>query len=320
MTTSASIAAPYTELPRVRVVDALPVPISGVSTSSSPLLVATNGSMASAAALRIAAAIARRDGRPIQAAFVEETMASVPSVTITGAALLQERVPESTRLGRVRQQLCTILGQRAWTLRVAFGRLGPTLARAAREAKASLLITGLTREGLARRLLGSGTVARVLQASGTPVLAVPATARMLPRTIVAAIDFSPASLRAARVARDLLERPGTLHLVNVRPAGGERTIGIVGWNAIYDAGAKTKLEELADELSGDGITIRSHIATGDVVDALLGVALEEQADAIACGDKNPSSSERQLLGATPSQLLLIGDHAVLIAPAAVGLG
>jgi nucleotide-binding universal stress UspA family protein len=192
MTTSASIAARYTELPRVKVVAALPVSNPGVTTFSSPLLVATNGSMASAAALRIAAAIARR----------------------------------------------------AWTCHRGGVRRGGD---------------GITAERVDQR-----------------------------RRATSRADASGSSATAA------------VHDPRAARADSPR-------------GVRTPLTD-------EGITIQSRIECGDVVDVLLRAAQEAQADVIACGDKNPSSSERQLLGATPSQLLLSGDHSVLIAPPAVPFG
>ncbi|HEY7234006.1 MAG TPA: universal stress protein [Gemmatimonadaceae bacterium] len=280
-----------------------------------PILVATDGGRAAAAALRVAAVRARRDHIDVEAVVVEGTLPSVPGVCITAEALRRESFPASTRLGRVCAQLSTILGGNSWKLRVEFGRFGPTVARAARGSRASLILMGLSREGLARRLLGSGAVARVLQSAQIPVLAVPATARVLPHAAVAAIDFSPASLHAAREVRDHLARPGTLHIVHVlRPATVQVGADIGGWDAIYAAGASTKLAELARDLTTDGITVAPRIESGTVIDSLFRVATEVDAEVIACGARHRDAIERHLVGDVPLQLMLSGEYSVLIAP------
>jgi nucleotide-binding universal stress UspA family protein len=197
---------------------------------------------------------------------------------------------------------------------VVEGRMGPTIARAARDCGASLIVMGLTRVGLASRLLGSGAVARVLQSAQKPVLAVTATTRELPRAAVAAIDFSPASLRAAREARDLLQRPGKLHLVHVRRAPPAMGWDIDGWDAAYDAGVAIKLGELTRELTTEGITVVPRIESGSVLDNLLRVADEANADVIACGSRNANIGEHHLLGHVPLQLMLAGERSVLMAP------
>ena len=279
-----------------------------------PILVATDGGRAAGAALRVAAALAARDGRMVEAIVVDGALPSVPGVCIGAEALRLETVPESTRLGRVRQQLCTILGEDSWKLHVEFGRLGPTIARVARDSRASLILMGLSRDGLARRLLGNGAVARVLQSAQTAVLAVPATARALPHAAVAAIDFSPASVQAAREARDLLDRPGTLHLLNVRPADAGTVSEIAGSDAIYEAGVTMKLEQLAGELTTEGVRVVPRLESGTLIETLLRVASDVHAEVIACGARNPNVIERHLLGQVPIQLMLAGACSVLIAP------
>jgi hypothetical protein len=85
-----------------------------------------------------------------------------------------------------------------------------------------------------------------------PVLAISATARALPYVAVAAIDFSPARLRSARVARDLLARPGTVHLVHARHTPARNAAKAEGWDAKYGEGARVESERLASELAYDG--------------------------------------------------------------------
>ncbi|MFL5615246.1 MAG: universal stress protein [Gemmatimonadaceae bacterium] len=279
------------------------------------ILVATDAGRASAAALRVASALSARDGLRVEAILVEEDLPALPDVCLGARALRLECLPESTRLGRVRRQLCTILEGSSWKLRVGFGRMGPTIARAARTSRASLILMGLSREGLARRLLGTGAVGRILQLAQKPVLAVPSTGRVLPHAAVAAIDFSPASVRAAREARDLLARPGTLHLVHVRPAAAENAEGIASWDAIDDADATIKLRELACELSTDGVTVLPRMESGALIESLSRVMSETGAELIACGARNQTSIERHLLGYVPLQLVLNAECSILIAPA-----
>jgi nucleotide-binding universal stress UspA family protein len=281
-----------------------------------PILVATDGGRTSAAALRVARALAARDGIHIEAVVVEERFPPMPGACISADALRLEGVPESTRLGRVRAQLCSVLEGNSWKLRVEFGRIGPTIGRAARASRASLILMGMTRDSLARRLLGSSAIARVLQSAQIPVLAVPATARELPHAAVAAIDFSPASLRAAHEACNLLARPGTLHLVHVRPAKGERVSDIWGWDEIYGAGASVKLQDLGSELAESGVTVLPQVETGEVIGTLSRVASEAGAEVVACGARNPNAIERRLLGHVPLQLVLSAECSVLIAPCA----
>jgi len=146
------------------------------------------------------------------------------------------------------------------------------------------------------------------------VLAVSATARALPHVAVAAIDFSPASLHAARAARDLLARPGTLHLVHVRPTPGSVVAEVGGWDAVYGEGVRVELERLASELTLEDVTIVPKLATGQLVEALTSVARKVNAELIACGAHSLNAIDRRLIGSTPLELLRRGECSLLIAP------
>lgn len=285
-----------------------------------PLIVATDGSRASAAALRIAALLAERQGRRIEAVIVEETFPTgQQGVAIAAETLRQERVPDDTRLGRVRRQLCALLEKDTWNLRVEFGRVGPLIASTARRGRAPLIIMGLSRHHPARRLLGSETVVRVLRSARVPVLAVAATARGLPQVAVVGMDFSIASMNAATEACAVVERPATLYLVHVRPATRTAISDIAGWDEVYDAGVRSQLDKVCAELTDNGVTVVGRIESGNISESLLRVAREENAGLIACGTDSLTTLERLILGRIPTQLLRNSECSVLVAPCARSL-
>ena len=289
-------------------------------TLAEPLVVATDGSRASAAALRIASLLASRQGRRIEAVIVEETFPTGPQgVAIAAETLRNERVPDDTRLGRVRRQLCALLESNSWNLHVEFGRVGQTVASTARRCRAPLIIMGLSRHHPARRLLGSETAVRVLRSARVPVLAVAATTRGLPRVVVVGMDFSVASLKAAAEACTLVETPATVHLVHVRPKGHTPISDIGGWDDVYDAGVRAQLDKLCGELSHDGITAVGRIESGNISESLLSVARDVNAGLIACGTDSLSTLERLILGRIPTQLLRNSECSVLVAPCARSL-
>jgi hypothetical protein len=72
-----------------------------------------------------------------------------------------------------------------------------------------LIVMGLGSHGVLARLMHRETTLRVIRNARVPVLAVPSDAVELPRTAVAAIDFTPASEDAARAALDVLGEQGT---------------------------------------------------------------------------------------------------------------
>lgn len=309
-----------TPTPALRTVaDSLPSKSTRDGQNRAPkLLVATDGSRSSLAALRLGARLAARDDELVEALVVEEPLPLANAgVCIDGETLKQEPMPTTTDLGRIRQQLCYGLRTRRWNLHVEFGRAAPTIAVAGRAYGARLIVMGLSRHHPVRRALRSETPIRVLRHANVPVLAVAATARDLPRTAVVGVDFSPASLRAAREARDLLDRPGTLYLVHVGPAlAGANCAQRGGWPAVYEAGVSLMLDKLAKELSDAGLTVIPRTETGSIAEGVLKAAHEVGAELIACGTHGFNAIERLLLGSVPTRILRGAGCSVLIAPTA----
>jgi nucleotide-binding universal stress UspA family protein len=278
-----------------------------------PLLVVTDGGKASAAALHVAGALAKRDGGLVEVLVVEEPL-PVPATNGHGDGMTTwgGKPPERTALDRVRRQLCATLGTRGWNFRVEFGRVGRTIANAAKGCRARLVITGLRDD--ARHLLGSETAIRVTSSACVPVLAVAASARTLPQRAVVAIDFSPASLNAAREVRDLLASPAILHLVHVRSAPRPAPARTNKWHAIYEADMSVHLGKLAKELSRGGLTVTGRTECGDTSESLLRFAKDVDADLIVCGTHSFSTLGESTLGSVPTKLLREAECSVLIAP------
>jgi nucleotide-binding universal stress UspA family protein len=281
-----------------------------------PLLVVTDGGRASAAALHVAGALAKRDDGLVEVLVVEQPL-PVPATNGRGDGMTlgEGKPPERTALDRVRRQLCAILGARGWNFRVEFGRVGRTIANAAKGCGARLVVTGLRDD--ARHLLGSDTAIRVTSCARVPVLAVAASAQALPQRAVVAIDFSPASVSAAREVRDLLASPAILHLVHVRSALSPAPAGTNKWQSIYEADMSVHLGKLAKELSRAGLTVTGRTECGDTVESLLRFAKDVDADLIACGTHSFSALGQSTLGSVPTNLLRAAECSVLIAPSPI---
>jgi len=139
-------------------------------------------------------------------------------------------------------------------------------------------------------LLGVSTAAdrrfaiEVATTSPCPTLIVPSDIAALPRRAVLGLDFSRLSLRAAKAALDLLERPAAAHLVSV---GSQREAGTFQphLQLLFDA-----LEDFLGHPADVAMT-RHHLA-GDVASAILTFAKSSGADLIAIG--SPSRSRTSI--------------------------
>jgi nucleotide-binding universal stress UspA family protein len=137
--------------------------------------------------------------------------------------------------------------------------------------------------------------------------------------IVCAVDGSPASVRAARVAGDLCERLGApliaVHVTQPIVAAGAaaipgaredlRVLAVDGGREVLRA----TLEEAGVE---DAAEIR--VALGGVVDAICTVADDEEAELIVAGSRSHGAIARMLLGSVAAGLCRTARCPVLVVP------
>jgi nucleotide-binding universal stress UspA family protein len=154
-------------------------------------------------------------------------------------------------------------------------------------------------------LLGVNTVTdrrfaiEVAATSPFPVWIVPMGIVALPRRAVLALDFSWLSVRAARAALDLLERPAAAHMVSV---GSQLEAGITQPHVqlLFDA-VEDSLGHPAD------VAITRHYLAGDVASAILTFARTNDADLIAIGGASRSRNgiAHTIITSAPSSVLLV---------------
>ena len=98
---------------------------------------------------------------------------------------------------------------------IRFGGIADEIARVARERDATLVVVSAAPHQRLNRFIAGERAVQVLRGSTVPVLSVPPGFSTLPRNIVVAVDFSPASVRAAQAALLLLGKGGTLTLIHI---------------------------------------------------------------------------------------------------------
>ena len=282
------------------------------------ILVATDGTGGSLGALRVAAALAEREGRPPLVVSVVEPIVLEGSVlyAVPGEALALAVEPEAEVRGLVRAQLAT-LGPAAagWETEVAVGRAGPTIARLAEERGAGVIVMGLGRHSRRERFLGGETALDVVRVARVPVLAVPPEAEGLPRRGVVAADFSEYSRDAARTLAEVAAEGAELRLAHVVwSLRGEDEAD--EWHATYLAGVRARLEEMAGELRAlrPSARVELEVLEGSPVREVLGLAERAGADIVAAGSHGYGFFTRLVMGSVSAHLLRGAERAVLIAP------
>lgn len=235
-------------------------------------------------------------------------------------ALRAERIAECE--GAIAARLAPVLGApEAWSLDVREGRIGESIAQAAHDAQAALVVVGTGAHGLLDRIAGEEVAVSVVRHADVPVLVVPRTAVPATfRTAVVGMDFSAASVRAAECAARLLHAAGpgaALVLVHVRPPLPERS-ATSGADASAPGSALAhrvdRLRALLAPVAGPHVVMDARVVAGGIVEELTRVATEVHADLVAVGTHGPTWLERLLLGSSATTLVREATRTVLVAP------
>lgn len=286
-----------------------------------PIVVATDGTLASDAALGLAAHLEKNHQAKVILLSVVEPVAVVPMDF--GIALPFSDIEQALRKSRIEKVTSqlerTNLTHAGWSLKVEYGDPAALIAATARERDASVIITGLGIHELTDRILGSETAIRTLRSSTIPMLAVSDNTETLPRRAVIATDFSVASLEAARAAVRLFPALTELHLVHVMTRLELPPDLMVAWDGLYTEPISQSFERLTTALEApESITIKSVIREGKAAREVVRYARSVGAELIVTGSRGAGFMTRLLVGSTATGIIRGADCAVLAVPAAVG--
>jgi nucleotide-binding universal stress UspA family protein len=294
---------------------------STFSLSGRPVLLATDGAPASAGATHVTHALATElQARPHTLVVIDTRGAPIPPPLDAAIQLASEVVGPGVHAEQaeaVHRGLAATLGQSVdWPVRMAVGTPAAAIVREASRIDAAMIVMGLRRHSRADRVLNDETTLNVVRTAPCPVFGVVPELRHLPKRILAAIDFSTASLEAASAARSLLPPSGRLILAYVSPLilyppdDGEGVIHALGVQAGFDRASR--------ELGAGGLTVDTvvlhHELKQQVSDLLIEQADATSADVIAAGSARLSRVDRWLLGSVSTDLIRGGRHSMLVVP------
>jgi len=267
-----------------------------------PLLVATDSTESADAAIRAALTITLHTGRAVKLLAVHQPLPlAAPEVQIAESPDMEA---ELERVGVYA----------AWPLEVVTGDPAATIVNVAQNIGASLVIMGLGGHGLFERVLGDEMVLRVLRLGTMPVLAVAPGATTLPVNVLAAVDFTPSSIRAARLAADLMSPDGKLTLTHIL----SREIDGANWrgsNSAYDGTLGRAFDLMVTDLGFKRAeTVERKVLGGDPAKSLLAFAERLQPDLIVAGSHGRGFLTRLLLGSVSQRLVRDAHCSVLVAP------
>ena len=228
---------------------------------------------------------------------------------------------DGTPAGSAATQIADSLGAR-WRVRPRVispeldgGSLDPAeILRVAENQKSALIMMGLRPHAFLDRVFREESALTVMRHASVPVFAVTPPLTRLPRSIAVAVDFSRASIAAARVAMTLVEEDGSLLLVYVEPPV-ERLTGSEGFGVIYAQGVSAAFARLRQELRGDrNVHIETLVLSGRVAGELLSFAERADVDALAVGSQRHSIAHRAFLGSVTTTLARSATRSLLVVP------
>jgi nucleotide-binding universal stress UspA family protein len=300
--------------------------VGGDHVRGRPILLAADGSPASLAASRVAAALA--DGRgavphAVRAFDTTPVPIPIPVTTLISAAdaLIGPRVHDPD-VRAVRSELAGLVGHAIdWPVHVALGTPAGVIVRTATEIGAAFVVMGIRRHGVLDRVVHDETTLNVMRAATCPVLGVTPALTGLPRCAVVGVDFGLASVRAARAALNLLDRGGTLVLAYVEPVWrlAESPDDGEGEDVVYALGVEAAFDRLVTDLVAPAdVTVKRVRIDGEagrhVAEAIFATADAHRADLIAVGSRRHDWFDRALLGSVTNDLARDGRHSLLVVP------
>ncbi|MHB1224909.1 MAG: universal stress protein [Gemmatimonadaceae bacterium] len=204
----------------------------------------------------------------------------------------------------------------SWPVRIVAGQPSRTIARAASERRARMIVVGIGRHAPMDRVLGSETALMTIREADRPVLAVAPDAIALPRHAVVGMDFSAASVRAAEEALALLGEGGTLSLVHVRPPADSFLLtGVDPRGATLGRRVTELFQRLVAALAPPpSVTVGTVVLDGDPGEELLGYAEREHADLVATGSSGMGFLERLIVGSVATRIIRHSRVSVLVVP------
>jgi len=290
-------------------------------TSGRTVLVATDDTAASAPALRVALELAN-GGAIVHALHVVDTRsAPMPPPLDAAISFADATFGDSFREQReneLRTTISAMVGRPVdWPVSVALGLPSYVIVREARRLNADLVILGLRRHHVLQRAAGDETTLHVMRAAPCPVLGATERLAGIPRRVLVAVDFSRASLEAARAADRLVGKDGTLVLAYVAPPevdvpdNGERVIHELGVDAAF-TWFRGELGRAADAPL-EQVKLRRW-TTARIAEVLLSYADGANVDMLALGSMRHGRVERWILGSVTTDLARDGSRPMLVVP------
>jgi nucleotide-binding universal stress UspA family protein len=132
---------------------------------------------------------------------------------------------------------------------------------------------------------------------------------------VVGLDFSSASVQAARLAARLVAPNGRLTLLHVQPRFEQASANWQAWDAEYTRTMPPLFDEVRAQLTPhNGVLVETVTVRGDPAASLVSMAQQTQCDLIAVGTQRHNVLERLIVGSVATRVLRSARCSVLAVP------
>lgn len=285
------------------------------------MLLAMDQSPGAAAAARIALALASIFRAQIHVISVLDTRgAPIPPPLDLALALGDELGGDGIHHEQAKNVRAAVLAATSvtvdWPVRIGAGSPAAVITHEAKRLGAALVVVGLRPHGRLARATNDETVLNVMRNGPCAVLAVAAGMTGLPTRALAALDFSPSSLVAARMGATLLRDGATLVLGYVSSLSGR--LSEDGESVIHELGVEAGFARTSQELARPGIAIDHvvlhHALPSTPAEMLLDYADGMNSELIVAGSARLGRLDRWIMGSVSTDLVRDGRHSLLIVP------
>ncbi len=288
------------------------------SSQDGPVLLATKPFNGMDAPLAVARWLAAREERELHVITVLEQPNGI--VEAAGMPSLPPRYFEEERevLAAEMRRALTLdgSGEDLPHIDVLDGPAPQAIVDVARARDARVIVIGTGKHFAVGRIVYGERAIDILSLADRPVLIVPRNAHARPVALaVVAVDFSPASLRAARAALPMLSGDSRLVLMHVRsPIAGNGDF-TERRDFVYERHCEEQFKLFRRQLpSLPGVRIETRFLRGDAANTVVNFANANDAGLIACGRAGHSFVQRMLVGSVSSAIVRLASCPVLVAP------
>ena len=202
---------------------------------------------------------------------------------------------------------------------IVVGSMVSEVIKAAKKEETDLIVIGRPHKGVLEQLYSGSDVTELLRRAATPVLVY----KHLSETKIAiekpferpllAMDWSPASLRAAeylKVIKDIIQEIHIVHVVSQKELKGTSAMDIQS----IRKKTRKKLEKICDFFEDSGVKADAHVYIGNAEQEIEKAAREHQASMIVLGSSGKTAWAERWLGSTPQSLAEESIYPTLLIP------